>query len=238
MRASGSVPLVLISCAVAGVAAGKFDKYTSCESCTAAGFGWSEKKNKCGGFPQKTCKAAASPPKASTPSPPPAPAPFKDSKAVLRLPGEAALEDALIDHNLILLHFYQAGTASTAESAPIFSAAADRLKKRGVDAKLAKIDVDTATVTVGLYGVKSYPSFILFKDGDMESHYDGELSADALVDFVESHADSEEIADEVSLQFCQSRLCIQNVIGFLAFFDCVARCRPRSCGSTFRMHKA
>ena len=35
--------------------AGKFDKYTSCEMCIEAGWGWNEAKGKCGAFPNKVC---------------------------------------------------------------------------------------------------------------------------------------------------------------------------------------
>ena len=42
--------------------AGKFDTFTDCESCVAAGFGWSANKNKCGGFPRVPCESVVSKP--------------------------------------------------------------------------------------------------------------------------------------------------------------------------------
>ena len=194
------VAICLLAAAVC-VAAGKFDHLTSCESCTAAGFGWSEKKNKCGGFPQKTCTggggakmAAATAPKTKA-APAPAPA-FKDSAEVLFLPGEAALESALLDHSVLMLQFHSPGSAACESLAPAYSAAADRLKKRGLGAKLANIDATEAAVTAGLYSVTSFPTLILFRDGDMFSTYDGELSADALVEFMAAEVDSDEVADD------------------------------------------
>eukprot|EP01051_Picozoa_sp_SAG22_P009596 SAG22_NODE_809_length_7067_cov_5.261768_4_plen_310_part_00 len=40
--------------------AGKFDGFKDCSSCVAAGFGWSEAKQRCGGFANKECAPAAS----------------------------------------------------------------------------------------------------------------------------------------------------------------------------------
>ena len=37
------------------VAAGKFDQYNTCAKCIGAGYGWSEAKNKCGGYKTRAC---------------------------------------------------------------------------------------------------------------------------------------------------------------------------------------
>lgn len=47
--------VVAALCLVAGAAAGKFSKYTTCGDCIAAGWGWHPTKNKCGAFPNKEC---------------------------------------------------------------------------------------------------------------------------------------------------------------------------------------
>ena len=37
-----------------------FSQHTDCGSCVAAGYGWSERKQKCGGFAHKYCDLAGS----------------------------------------------------------------------------------------------------------------------------------------------------------------------------------
>ena len=53
------VALALLSCTALISAASKFAAFTTCDSCIDAGFGWSTKKNKCGGYPNKKCPASA-----------------------------------------------------------------------------------------------------------------------------------------------------------------------------------
>ena len=40
-------------------AAGRFDKYRTCEDCVGAGLGWSRAKQKCGGYVNKQCSGVA-----------------------------------------------------------------------------------------------------------------------------------------------------------------------------------
>jgi hypothetical protein len=67
MRAARSSALLwLLVLPVVAVQAGKkFAAHTTCESCTAAGFGWSGERGKCGGYANKDCPAAAGGGKAS-----------------------------------------------------------------------------------------------------------------------------------------------------------------------------
>ena len=48
---AGGLVLLLVQC----VWAGRFDSYTTCEPCVKAGHGWSEVKQRCGGYATKTC---------------------------------------------------------------------------------------------------------------------------------------------------------------------------------------
>ena len=59
----------LLSCAVMAYA-GRFSKFKTCETCVAAGYGWSTQAGKCGGFPNKVCATAAKPASQSPPPPP------------------------------------------------------------------------------------------------------------------------------------------------------------------------
>jgi hypothetical protein len=77
--------LVLVS------GAGKPSAYTTCDSCVAAGFGWSKKKGKCGGFANKVCASSPPPP---TPPPVPPPAPKKKAPPTPKVPMTVAEIDA------------------------------------------------------------------------------------------------------------------------------------------------
>jgi hypothetical protein len=59
--------VALVLTAVVPTHAGKFDKLTDCAACTAAGFGWSYKHKKCGGYANRKCEQEQ---KLAPPSPP------------------------------------------------------------------------------------------------------------------------------------------------------------------------
>ena len=58
MMRCAAIAVLLLSTAQVCVG-GKFSKFTTCEDCVAAGYGWSASKGKCGGYSTKTCAAAA-----------------------------------------------------------------------------------------------------------------------------------------------------------------------------------
>ena len=50
---------LMVACVAGNTAAGKFDGLKDCETCVAAGHGWSFKHEKCGGFANKQCDSVA-----------------------------------------------------------------------------------------------------------------------------------------------------------------------------------
>ena len=87
-RAALLLQMTAIGCAL--VNAGKFDGYKTCSQCVAAGYGWSLKKGKCGGYGNRKCPDpyeaegvdplfdapnSLTAPLPSPPSPPPPPPP-------------------------------------------------------------------------------------------------------------------------------------------------------------------
>ena len=53
--------LLLLALAACGAgSASRFDSLTSCEDCVAAGFGWSVRKAKCGGYSNRDCSQCGS----------------------------------------------------------------------------------------------------------------------------------------------------------------------------------
>ena len=49
--------LLAVGVLVVQIQASKFSKYKTCKACVAAGFGWSEPRQRCGGFPTRECAA-------------------------------------------------------------------------------------------------------------------------------------------------------------------------------------
>ena len=73
-------------------AAGKFDKYTTCDACIEAGWGWNVAKGKCGAFPNKVCDS-------SVPPPPP----YDGTVVALT---DATFEKYMKDEDIVVVEFY------------------------------------------------------------------------------------------------------------------------------------
>ena len=86
---------------------GKFDGFTSCDSCVGAGYGWSVSKQRCGGFSNKLCPAAAGSVAAAGSAAAPVPA----------VPGKEAWFGDTVH---LLVSFCGSGYATTEKMAPYF----------------------------------------------------------------------------------------------------------------------
>ena len=58
MRAAPVLGAVALAALALRAAGGKFDGFATCESCVAAGYGWSVAKQRCGGFSNHVCPSA------------------------------------------------------------------------------------------------------------------------------------------------------------------------------------
>ena len=185
--------------------AGRFDAYQTCEACVEAGFGWSLKKNKCGGYPNKQCPGGGSP---QPPPPPPPPPPPKRKPPPPPPPrgGDGAADSKLVtltDRNfegtvtsadIFLVEFYAPWCGHCKQLAPILEEAAGKLKSAPM--KIGKVDATVEKASAADYQVKSYPTLVLFRQGEMLEAYSGERTADAIVEYLVEEAAAEQEAPE------------------------------------------
>jgi hypothetical protein len=71
---------LLLALVTTVAASASFKDFTTCDSCVGAGFGWSVKKQRCGGYANRAC-ASAPPAVASPPAPPRPPTPEPEVSA-------------------------------------------------------------------------------------------------------------------------------------------------------------
>jgi len=90
----------------------------------------------------------------------------------------------LQSHPYVFVKFYATWCGHCKELAPDFSAAANLLKAKGSQAVFAKVDSPVEVATASTYGVKSYPTLVLFKDGDVYTDYKGNRATTDFVYFV------------------------------------------------------
>ena len=70
-----ALALALPLAALCSAGPSAFAQHVDCASCVGAGFGWSAKKSKCGGYANKECPASSPSPPPQPPSPPSPPPP-------------------------------------------------------------------------------------------------------------------------------------------------------------------
>lgn len=139
---------------VAPVSAGKFDKYTTCEACIEAGWGWSEAKGKCGAFPNKVCKGSAPPPP-----------PYDGTVVPLT---DVNFDKYIEDEDIIVVEFYAPWCGHCKKLEPIYSAAAKRLVSEVPNVRFAKVDTtdDACAATKAKYEITGFPSVFFFRGGE------------------------------------------------------------------------
>jgi thiol-disulfide isomerase/thioredoxin len=153
-----ALTLSVLAAVCATASAGKFDKYTDCEMCIEAGWGWNEAKGKCGAFPNKVCKG---------------------SKAVVVLPpydGNVQLLDddtfeTFVDTtDIIMVEFFAPWCGHCKKLDPIYSAAAQSVyaSKNLPNVKFAKVDTtdENSAKTKAAYGITGFPSVFIFRSGE------------------------------------------------------------------------
>jgi len=172
--------LRLLTCTLPATGAGKFDAFDSCDKCIAAGLGWSFKKARCGGFPNKSC-----PP--NTP-PPPAPSNIVEltDKIFARELGAA---------DVFLVNYYGPACAECNELKGTLEAAAAKL---GEQMKIGRVDATAhpgEATDFGRLG-KELPSLVLFRAAVKLEHYTGARDAEAIVAYMVKIAATDDNVDE------------------------------------------
>ena len=183
--------------ALAPVHSGRFDAYTTCDSCVEAGFGWSVRKSKCGGYPNKQCADGKSPPPPPTPPPPPPPRaprpppppPVDDADSKLVSLTDKNFEGTLNTADIFLVEFYAPWCGHCKQLAPVLEDAATKLQSASM--KIGKVDATVEKGSAADYGVKSFPTMILFRQGEMLETYSGERTSEAIVSYLIDEAAAE-----------------------------------------------
>ncbi|NXM88851.1 PDIA2 isomerase, partial [Oenanthe oenanthe] len=97
---------------------------------------------------------------------------------------------ALSEHQLLLVEFYAPWCGHCQQLAPAFAQAAAELRNESSPARLAKVDATAQTALATEFGITSYPTLKLFRDGN-RTHplaYTGRLDSQGIVRWVQRRA--------------------------------------------------
>ncbi|NWY67588.1 PDIA2 isomerase, partial [Erithacus rubecula] len=97
---------------------------------------------------------------------------------------------ALSEHQLLLVEFYAPWCGHCQQLAPAFAQAAAELRNESSPARLAKVDATAQTALATEFGITSYPTLKLFRDGN-RTHplaYTGRLDSQGIVRWMQRRA--------------------------------------------------
>ncbi|NXU57333.1 PDIA2 isomerase, partial [Turnix velox] len=97
---------------------------------------------------------------------------------------------ALNEHNLLLVEFYAPWCGHCRRLAPAYAEAAATLRDKDSPARLGKVDATVQTALATEFGISSYPTLKLFRDGN-RTHpfaYTGRMDAKGIVSWVQRRA--------------------------------------------------
>ncbi|NXN26991.1 PDIA2 isomerase, partial [Nycticryphes semicollaris] len=97
---------------------------------------------------------------------------------------------ALSEHRLLLVEFYAPWCGHCQRLAPTFAQAATALKDESSPGRLGKVDATAQTALANEFGITSYPTLKLFRDGN-RTHplaYTGRMDAKGIVSWMERRA--------------------------------------------------
>lgn len=89
---------------------------------------------------------------------------FKEDESHILVLDENNFDEALKQFKYLLVEFYAPWCLNCKEVAPEYSAAAKALFALGAEARLAKVDATDASKIAERYGVRGYPTVILFEE--------------------------------------------------------------------------
>ena len=112
-----------------------------------------------------------------------------DSEAPAESANVLVLTDATFDSTLaanefVLVKFYAPWCGHCKRLAPEYAKAADALKEKSSKAVIANLDATVEKAAAGKFGIRGYPTVILFKNGQEVEKYSGARTADAIVTYM------------------------------------------------------
>lgn len=117
-----------------------------------------------------------------------------EDESVVTLTDENA-QEFLQSHSYVFVKFYATWCGHCKALAPDFSAAANILKAKGSKAAFAKVDSPVEVATASTYGIHSYPTLILFENGDVYEDYKGNRATTDFVNFILSRTGESSLRD-------------------------------------------
>ncbi|AKX33784.1 thioredoxin [Spiroplasma litorale] len=90
------------------------------------------------------------------------------------------LDKLLKSNKSVVVDFYAEWCGPCKMLAPIFEQVSSEVK----DTQFIKVNVDEASEVANKYGVRSIPTVISFKDGNLDKENTGFMSKDVLLDFI------------------------------------------------------
>ncbi|CAH8564232.1 unnamed protein product [Schistosoma haematobium] len=87
-----------------------------------------------------------------------------------------------------LVKFYAPWCGHCKNLAPEFASAAEIISGKTGDVKLVKVDCTAHESICSEFGVSGYPTLKIFRNGDLDSEYNGPRNADGIVNFMMSRA--------------------------------------------------
>ena len=78
---------------------------------------------------------------------------------------DSTIDEAIANNEVIMIKFYAPWCGHCKRLAPEYDKAADLLVGKGSKAKLAKVDATVEKTSASTYGVRGYPTVLLFKNG-------------------------------------------------------------------------
>ncbi|XP_041318325.1 protein disulfide-isomerase A2 [Pyrgilauda ruficollis] len=97
---------------------------------------------------------------------------------------------ALSEHQLLLVEFYAPWCVHCQQLAPAFAQAATELRNESSPARLGKVDATAQTALATEFGITSYPTLKLFRDGNRTHplEYTGRMNSQGIVRWVQRRA--------------------------------------------------
>lgn len=98
---------------------------------------------------------------------------------------DASFESEVLKSDIpVLVDFWAEWCGPCKAVAPTLEALADEWQGK---VKIAKLDIDSSPNTPGQYGIRSIPTFIIFKDGEVAGTTMGAIPKSKFEQFVQEH---------------------------------------------------